>query len=365
VETSPIGHDSLLGILDVFIDGLELKSTDPRDKLFALLSFGRDTSGTDDLPSALRPSYNKSPSRVFADFTRWWIRENCSLSILSCIHSQPGRAWQHLLDSSTQTQSTQPTWSMGSNGQSIGARATLDAQFDFCAAKNTIPDIELLDHDSETNPEILRLQGFRVSEIKEICYPLLADNDQQNRDCMKEIVEVFDKIFDPSGTYSFWNQQVKDIKGITKGPAANIISSYLSPSGMFQDHVNAHWVYFEHPEVPAIRLQSTGPEPTFNTCETNTVPNCIDPFVFTTSSGMVGVCPWTARKGDVITILHGGKVPYLLREVEKVEDRKNGTEMERNMFEFVGECFVMGIMNGEYLAKQQENGRASEIFVIV
>ena len=50
------GDNSDLDILDVFLNGLELKATDLRDKLFALLSFGRETCRADELQLTIRPS---------------------------------------------------------------------------------------------------------------------------------------------------------------------------------------------------------------------------------------------------------------------------------------------------------------------
>jgi hypothetical protein len=58
-------------ILDVFLAALDLKATNPRDKLFALLAFGRETCVASAIPSALRPDYGKPAINVDADFTRW------------------------------------------------------------------------------------------------------------------------------------------------------------------------------------------------------------------------------------------------------------------------------------------------------
>jgi hypothetical protein len=105
-----------LNILDVFIRSLELKATDPRDKLFALLAFGRETSNAASLPVPLQPSYSKSVERVFADFTRWWIREYQSLLILSSTHCHPGRTWRRTLHDHAEPLLSRPTWALGSDG---------------------------------------------------------------------------------------------------------------------------------------------------------------------------------------------------------------------------------------------------------
>ncbi|KAF2726388.1 hypothetical protein EJ04DRAFT_602050, partial [Polyplosphaeria fusca] len=79
-------------ILDVMLESLELDATDPRDKIFALLSFGSETDVSNDVPRPVRSDYTKPVDRVFADFTRWWIDEHKSLRILSMIHGNIGRS---------------------------------------------------------------------------------------------------------------------------------------------------------------------------------------------------------------------------------------------------------------------------------
>jgi len=59
------------GILDVFIKGLDLDATDPRDKTFALLQFGEETRNLEKLPSELRPDYHKTTVQVYANLSRW------------------------------------------------------------------------------------------------------------------------------------------------------------------------------------------------------------------------------------------------------------------------------------------------------
>lgn len=78
-------------ILDIVIAGLDLDATDPRDKLFALLTFAPTSND-----SMLRPDYEKDVSAVFRDFTRWWIASRQSLRILSAVHCSVGRTWRKL-----------------------------------------------------------------------------------------------------------------------------------------------------------------------------------------------------------------------------------------------------------------------------
>lgn len=73
------------GILEILVAGHDLEASDPKDKIFALLQFGRETSELERLPSLIRPDYTKSVARVLADFTRWWIMSHNSLRVLSAV----------------------------------------------------------------------------------------------------------------------------------------------------------------------------------------------------------------------------------------------------------------------------------------
>jgi len=55
---------------------------------------------------------------------------------------------------------------------------------------------------------------------------------------------------------------------------------------------------------------------------------------FTTSKGFLGLGPRSMHVGDVVVVLFGGRVPYVLRPTDEY-------------FRFVGECYVHGIMDGE------------------
>lgn len=59
-----------------------------------------------------------------------------------------------------------------------------------------------------------------------------------------------------------------------------------------------------------------------------------------TKRGFVGTVPKLARVGDVVSIMKGGRVPFVLQ--------KSG--VREGAFRLVGECYVHGIMNGEGLS---------------
>lgn len=64
---------------------------------------------------------------------------------------------------------------------------------------------------------------------------------------------------------------------------------------------------------------------------------CANRRLFVTGKGYIGLAPWNAREGDVVAVLLGGKMPYLLRP--------RGSDCTD--YTFVGETYVHGLMEGE------------------
>jgi hypothetical protein len=61
---------------------------------------------------------------------------------------------------------------------------------------------------------------------------------------------------------------------------------------------------------------------------------CVGRRAFTTKKGYLGLGPMATQPGDLVCVLFGAKVPFILR-------------YEEDHYLFVGECYVHGIMRGE------------------
>ncbi|CAG8953424.1 hypothetical protein HYFRA_00010173 [Hymenoscyphus fraxineus] len=345
---SVVEYGKLSGILDVFHDALDLKATDPRDRLYALLAFGDETRTPSTLDKLVKPDYDKSLGHVFADFTRWWIREHRSLAILSSIHCQPTRTWQRTSDQSTTSSDTptlqslnQPTWAISTEGHSRWATANLESQFNFKATGSNVPSLELLDG---TDPFKLLLKGVKVSDVKALghvpigrVYPYREDDAFRG----DGIPGVFDRLMEPCGFSGFWSTGTNGLeqdRNVQRGQEN------------YWDHVRAHWNYYPGEKLRALLpSQDNG----FKYYETVKVPTCLHECFFVASNGLSGLCPPMAKEGDLIVLLYGGNVPYLIRS------------REGDTFEFVGECFVDGMMKGEYLERLEQDDRGAEVFCLV
>jgi hypothetical protein len=68
--------------------------------------------------------------------------------------------------------------------------------------------------------------------------------------------------------------------------------------------------------------------------------------MFVSSKGFIGLAPWNAEQGDVISVLFGGCTPYILRKVPGKEQ-----------YTLVGEAYVYGIMGGELFDGKMSHAR--------
>ena len=64
----------------------------------------------------------------------------------------------------------------------------------------------------------------------------------------------------------------------------------------------------------------------------------------------IGLGPAETQHGDIVCVLFGGKLPFVLRPTETPRE-----------YEYVGNCYVHGIMGGEALIEQVDRGSKSRL----
>ncbi|KAF2833464.1 hypothetical protein CC86DRAFT_389698 [Ophiobolus disseminans] len=80
---------------------------------------------------------------------------------------------------------------------------------------------------------------------------------------------------------------------------------------------------------------------------------CVDRRLFVTRGGLIGIGPHAMKEGDIVVILFGGRVPYILRPIGM-------------SYKYIGECYVPGLMNGEAVTNQgDDNARKRTFFELV
>lgn len=68
-----------------------------------------------------------------------------------------------------------------------------------------------------------------------------------------------------------------------------------------------------------------------------------------TTSGYLGLIPEAAEPGDHVVIMPGGRVPYIIRQLEGAYEHhtSDGVSTFTERYEFIGDCYIHGIMFGE------------------
>ncbi|KAK8132740.1 heterokaryon incompatibility protein-domain-containing protein [Apiospora kogelbergensis] len=177
-----------LPLLEVLTRARAFAATDPRDKIFALLSFGEETHDIEALPPRLKPDYAKSSSDVWKDVTRQWIIDHQSLDILGIRHEEVDKnnqIAQKTVYISAQNQpklsnaesrflierppSDHPSWALWHAEHPVSAKTALfrlDQPLPACQ----IPiDIKILDQPVDSS--MLSLRGVYIDQIKSVQWP--------------------------------------------------------------------------------------------------------------------------------------------------------------------------------------------------
>jgi hypothetical protein len=80
--------------------------------------------------------------------------------------------------------------------------------------------------------------------------------------------------------------------------------------------------------------------------------------------GYIGMAPKGVEPGDLICILYGGRVPFILRDVSSKipHNEKFGA---RPYYKVVGDSYIHGIMMGEALDLMEEQGLKEQEFLLL
>jgi hypothetical protein len=74
-----------------------------------------------------------------------------------------------------------------------------------------------------------------------------------------------------------------------------------------------------------------------------------------TGDGYIGLLPAETEAGDTVVVLDGARVPFVLRQtIRGLEPRPLGEAIVRDEFTVIGDCYVHGIMLGEFMAHGAE-----------
>jgi hypothetical protein len=77
----------------------------------------------------------------------------------------------------------------------------------------------------------------------------------------------------------------------------------------------------------------------------------------------MGLCPVAAQKGDVVVVLCSSPVLFILRPLSPSDPRLEGDDAA-NCYEFIGECYLHGKMDGSVVKENLAAEKLAEFFAI-
>ena len=309
-------------------------STDPRDKVFAVLGLASDTQAL-----FLDADYSKSTSEVYSALMMAMIADRGCLEILS-----------HKEDPWFTGIKGLPSWVVD---WSVHPRAQPLQMSPFYGHYRAAGDSQARIRRTTEDPNTLKIAGFRIDKVKECGYPLLRyapkDNIAGNtyRRMNVSNYNYTTHMYLEQARWMQWERVALKLESYPDGedPFEAYVRTLSGGLDLREDQ-SLHDLKFFYQAYLRMWdcLQQTGPiycnaEASKDICThfvwyRDAVENvAYGRLLFTSENGYMGLAPPSTRAGDLVCVLLGGRTPYILRPDGK------------GYYRLIGECYVHGQMN--------------------
>ncbi|KAK1010737.1 hypothetical protein B0A54_01176 [Friedmanniomyces endolithicus] len=306
-------------LLDLLLMSRGLGTTDPRDKVYALLGLGKHD---------IVPDYQTSPEDVFLEFAQHQIgsvtdirsrKEQLGVE-MGVNEREVRRAMVMLSCAGRQNQQRKlPSWvpdwtvNLGSRPLIFG----LGKRYSAGGSK-----LGMLDYDFDVG---LQLSGILLDTVHHVGSVLLD----------------LDVPGDPHTLITEWWREAQQIafERIARSPGSTL---YLDAFEAMRRRLQLckHGYYLDENRTQRrnsfLDDADLVPDAAHNVVQTLTLGPTRGRNMFASSTGYLGLVPHGTREGDVVFVVRGADVPYVLRQYE-------------GGYELIGEAYVQGIMEGEGL----------------
>lgn len=320
----------------VLIHTKSFKSSDPKDKLFAVLAMAGNTEHP-----ALSPDYQNLAQNVFTRSTAYLITKTGAMDI---IHAA-GIGWERAL---VDLLSWVPDWSAN------GVISTMSFRIEsggYNADNSGLVNIVFI-----RDPRLLKVEGLVLDSV-DVIYGSenLFEVPQEATSCYywQDVVRWFEKLESLIDTLAPYPTGERSKEVLWRTLTGNLTHEGKPASLDYQKYFES---YID--SIKRAAYDEEAPLSEVTSFETRKWLQAFDKGrsvreVFTTHSGYLGLAPPGAISGDIVCLLFGGKTPFLLRNPAPIEG--HGT-----CYKLVGDCYMHGLMNGEALSM----GEAQDILLV-
>jgi hypothetical protein len=330
------------------------QSTCPRDKIFALLGFAEHSPGIFQLVD-----YDKNLSDVLYDVAKYlYLNEGCLQEVLHFA----GIGWD---GAEPGCPSWVPNWTISRQPATL-AHSPFDVSAYYRAATQLTPQISI-----QPEARVLKSKGQQLDYIKvlssvmkdpapdRLTLPLEGVEDLTFwfRDTQALLAENCTAQYLPTQqpiTEAFWRTLIGDSIHSSRPAPSNFGEKFTKYLSLMK---NLHDLKAKHGS-DLLRVKREMSEPAFYKQYFGTLEELMafmrdvwnasflvgqsgfSRAFCITASGYIGLVPEYTATGDIICLIYGSEVPFVLRSMSGEHEGD---------YQLVGECYVHGIMDGEAL----------------
>jgi hypothetical protein len=324
-------------ITTLLLNTYQFQATDPRDKVYSLLGLATEQDRT-----ALKPDYNKSIEQVFIDTATYILSaDSVHINILAFnTNSRSPNLPSWVSDWSLSTRRW-PLWMPGAYNACGGSRPVVNfnEKTGVLGVTGVIVD-EITDCDEKSRTDM-----EQKSSIDQTKSEILDNIEYLLERVIKENVSLKLDELRPSRSDALWRTVITDRS--LYGTA--YLRSQKCPAPV--SYGNKYEVYRRRASIPGNFM----PELPFNQrWQAFTAPlvNSLqfgDQRFFITQSGRIGLGPFQLRRGDLVVIMFGADMPFILRD-------------KGSCYTHLGCAYIHGIMHGEcFSSRSTISGRSFDL----
>lgn len=372
------------------------QSTDPRDRLYALMGLASETWNLQDPSVTLQLQYDNSPEEAFAVFTLCLIKATSSLNILSTATKYSPTRERHLFPSG---RSWIPDFDPFNTVQclltSFASRESKGKpkKYNACNGLTVFP----MAHDQN---DVLALHGYTIDSVgfhsAAACESRPGANDGYfnikahkkaeglfRSDSKSALSKMIDHICTlPTGYPTGGSRLEALVSTLQVGQAPEAVTfrtleSDLSREKLTTKSLTASDLVLDFLalcrdcELDTTKLADVHSQQAAKTSEQGSGEQFLHVIYtmangrafFTTQTGLMGLCPAAAKAGDCIVVLFGSPVLFVVRKMPSSHPRLSGLDRS-DCYEFIGECYLHGKMDGSVVRENMSAGRPPELFVL-